>query len=142
MNVGGRHYRTIWLKPDDERVVQLIDQRALPHRFAVEDVQTVEEMATAIRDMHVRGAPLIGTAAAFGMYLAMLAEMDPHEAATLLRATRPTAVNLPGRSSGNWRRLRNASRRRTRYPAPAQRPGRSQTRMRNIAGRSGCTGCN
>jgi methylthioribose-1-phosphate isomerase len=51
-------------------------------------------MATAIRDMHVRGAPLIGTAAAFGMYLAMLAEMDPSEAATLLRSTRPTAVNL------------------------------------------------
>jgi methylthioribose-1-phosphate isomerase len=94
MNVGGRHYRTIWLKRDDERIVQLIDQRALPHRFAVEDVQTVEQMATAIRDMHVRGAPLIGTAAAFGMYLATLAEMDSGEAATLLRSTRPTAVNL------------------------------------------------
>ena len=94
MNVGGRHYRTIWLKPDDERVVQLIDQRALPHRFVVEEVQTVEQMATAIRDMHVRGAPLIGTAAAFGMYLAMLAEKDLNSAATLLRATRPTAVNL------------------------------------------------
>ena len=94
MNVGGRHYRTIWLKADDRRIVQLIDQRALPHRFLVEDVQTVDEMAKAMRDMHVRGAPLIGTAAAFGMYLAMLAEMDPHEAATLLRSTRPTAVNL------------------------------------------------
>jgi len=94
MNVGGRHYRTIWLKPDDERVVQLIDQRALPHRFVVEEVQTVEQMATAIRDMHVRGAPLIGTAAAFGMYLAILAEKDLNSAATLLRATRPTAVNL------------------------------------------------
>ncbi len=94
MNVGGRHYRTIWLKPDDERVVQLIDQRALPHRFVVEDVKTVEQMATAIREMHVRGAPLIGTAAAYGMYLAMLAEAEPNAAAALLRATRPTAVNL------------------------------------------------
>jgi len=94
MNVAGRHYRTIWMKPDEDRIVQLIDQRALPHRFVVEDVRTVEEMATAIRDMHVRGAPLIGTAAAFGMYLAMRAEMDPHAAAALLRATRPTAVNL------------------------------------------------
>ena len=94
MNVAGRPYRTIWLKPDDGRVVQLIDQRALPHRFVVEDVKTVEQMATAIRDMHVRGAPLIGTAAAYGMYLAMLAEMEPNAAAALLRATRPTAVNL------------------------------------------------
>ena len=94
MNVAGRPYRTIWLKPDDERVVQLIDQRALPHRFVVEDVRTVQEMAAAIREMHVRGAPLIGAAAAYGMYLAMLAEMQPEEAAKILRATRPTAVNL------------------------------------------------
>jgi methylthioribose-1-phosphate isomerase len=94
MNVAGRPYRTIWLKPDDERVVQLIDQRALPHRFVVEDVRTVQEMAAAIREMHVRGAPLIGAAAGYGMYLAMLAEMQPEEAAAILRATRPTAVNL------------------------------------------------
>src|SRR4029453_16862361 len=94
MNVAGHHYRTIWLKPDDERVVQLIDQRALPHQFIVEDVRTVREMAAAIREMHVRGAPLIGAAAGYGMYLAMLAEMQPDEAAMILRATRPTAVNL------------------------------------------------
>ena len=94
MNVAGRPYRTIWLKPDDGRVVQLIDQRALPHRFVVEDVRTVEEMAVAIREMHVRGAPLIGAAAGYGMYLAMLAEMEPGEAGKILRATRPTAVNL------------------------------------------------
>ena len=94
MNVAGRPYRTIWLKPDDGRVVQLIDQRALPHRFVVEDVRTVEEMAVAIREMHVRGAGLIGAAAGYGMYLAMLAGMEPGAAAVLLRATRPTAVNL------------------------------------------------
>lgn len=94
MNVAGRPYRTIWLKPDDGRVVQLIDQRALPHRFVVEDVRTVEEMAVAIREMHVRGAGLIGAAAGYGVYLAMLAGMEPGAAAVLLRATRPTAVNL------------------------------------------------
>ena len=94
MNVAGRPYRTIWRKPDDARVVQLIDQRALPHRFVVEEVRTVEQMAAAIREMHVRGAPLIGAAAAYGMYLAMLAEMEASVAAALLRATRPTAVNL------------------------------------------------
>ncbi len=94
MNVAGRPYRTIWLKPDDPRVVQLIDQRALPHRFVVEEVTSVEQMAVAIRDMHVRGAGLIGAAAGYGMYLAMLAEAEPDSATALLRATRPTAVNL------------------------------------------------
>ena len=94
MNVAGRPYRTIWLKPDDSRVVQLIDQRALPHQFVIEDVATVEQMAVAIREMHVRGAGLIGAAAGYGMYLAMLAKADPDAAAALLRATRPTAVNL------------------------------------------------
>ena len=94
MKVSGRHYRTIWLKPGDGRVVQLIDQRALPHRFVVEDIHTVEQMAEAIREMHVRGAGLIGAAAGYGMYLATLVGMDPGAAAALLRATRPTAVNL------------------------------------------------
>jgi len=77
MKVGGQLYRTIWLKPEDERIVHLIDQRALPHRFVIEEVKTVEQMAVAIRDMHVRGAGLIGAAAGYGMYLAMLAEMEP-----------------------------------------------------------------
>ncbi|HEX8076908.1 MAG TPA: hypothetical protein VF511_03765, partial [Chthoniobacterales bacterium] len=94
MNVRGQPYRTIWVKPDDERVVQLIDQRFLPHQFVVEDVTTVEQMAFAIREMHVRGAGLIGAAAGYGMYLAALAGMDLQHAAALLRETRPTAVNL------------------------------------------------
>ncbi len=101
MKVGGQHFRTIWLKPEDDRVVQLIDQRFLPHRFAIEDINTVEQMATAIRDMHVRGAGLIGASAGYGMYLATLeaAQSDSFDrqlasAAAQLNATRPTAVNL------------------------------------------------
>ena len=93
MNVGGRHYRTIWPREGDERVIELIDQRFLPHRFVVEEVRTVAEMATAIREMHVRGAGLIGAAAAYGMYLATF-EPDLDAAAKQLKATRPTAVNL------------------------------------------------
>src|SRR3954468_24273935 len=93
MNVHGRPYRTIWPKPGEERVIQLIDQRALPHRFVVEQVRTVAEMAAAIREMHVRGAGLIGAAAAYGMYLATF-ESDLDAAAKQLKATRPTAVNL------------------------------------------------
>ena len=72
MKVGGQHFRTIWLHPTNERVVQLIDQRFLPHRFVVEDVSTVEQMADAIRQMHVRGAGLIGASAGYGMYLAAI----------------------------------------------------------------------
>ena len=101
MKVGGQHFRTIWLHPINERVVQLIDQRFLPHRFVVEEVSTVEQMADAIRQMHVRGAGLIGASAGYGMYLAAIEaaktnSFDQHlaSAAARLKATRPTAVNL------------------------------------------------
>ena len=103
MKVGGKHFRTIWRKPDDERVVQLIDQRFLPHDFVIEEVRSVQQMATAIREMHVRGAGLIGASAAYGMYLATREaaragrdSFDKHLgfAAAQLSATRPTAVNL------------------------------------------------
>src|SRR5436309_14206658 len=101
MKVGGQHFRTIWLHPTNERVVQLIDQRFLPHRFVIEDVNTVAQMATAIREMHVRGAGLIGASAGYGMYLATIeaagsSSFDRHvvNAAAQLKATRPTAVNL------------------------------------------------
>ena len=101
VKVGGKHFRTIWRKPDDERAVQLIDQRFLPHDFVIEEIRTVEQMATAIREMHVRGAGLIGASAGYGMYLAALEaarqdSFDEHMtgAAAQLMATRPTAVNL------------------------------------------------
>ena len=101
MKVGGKHFRTIWLKPEDRRVVQLIDQRFLPHEFVIEEVRSVEQMSAAIRDMHVRGAGLIGASAGYGMYLATIeassqVSFDEHmtRAAAQLAATRPTAVNL------------------------------------------------
>ena len=100
MKIKQKHYHTIWLQAQDETVVQIIDQRHLPHELVIEDLRTVEETATSIREMHVRGAPLIGVTAAFGMYLAALAA-DPNNfasalqtAAEQLKATRPTAVNL------------------------------------------------
>ena len=96
MNVEGKPCRTIWLA-DDGVDVAIIDQRALPHRFIVERLRTLEDAAAAIRDMHVRGAPLIGVAAAYGIALALRddasdARLD--QAARMLVATRPTAVNL------------------------------------------------
>ncbi len=102
--MAGQYFRTIWLKPEDEAVVQLIDQRFLPHRFVIEELGTFEQMVTAIREMHVRGAGLIGASAGYGMYLAAMeaaarpavAGFDQHlaSAAAQLKATRPTAVNL------------------------------------------------
>jgi len=103
MNVHGKHYRTIWVKEDDDRVVQVIDQRFLPHKFVIEDLTNVDEAARAIREMHIRGAGLVGATAGFGMYLAALeAPQDSPDAFTAfmaeagekLKATRPTAVNL------------------------------------------------
>ncbi|MGZ3853100.1 MAG: S-methyl-5-thioribose-1-phosphate isomerase, partial [Flavisolibacter sp.] len=101
MKVNGKAFRTIWLKPGDEGVIQIIDQRHLPHRFVIEDLETVEQMVRAIKDMHLRGAGLIGAAAGFGMYLAALEapKNDSFDefiskAAESLKATRPTAVNL------------------------------------------------
>lgn len=101
MNVRGQRFRTIWLKPANEKIVQVIDQRFLPHQFVIEDVTTVSQMANAIREMHVRGAGLIGASAGYGMYLASLEaaaseSFDRHlaNAAAQLEATRPTAVNL------------------------------------------------
>ncbi|MCV3242528.1 S-methyl-5-thioribose-1-phosphate isomerase [Mesorhizobium sp. ZC-5] len=96
MNVGDRHYRTIW-PAGDGRSVELIDQRWLPHDFRVETVGSVDGIATAIRDMWVRGAPLIGVTAAYGMAIQTLD--DPSDAALQaawekLHETRPTAINL------------------------------------------------
>ncbi len=103
MKVNGKPCRTIWINPHNARCVQIIDQRWLPHRFVVEDITSVADMATAIRDMHVRGAGLIGAAAGYGIYLAALEAPQRsaadfmaalERAAQTLQATRPTAVNL------------------------------------------------
>ena len=96
MKVDGKPYRTIWLGADGT-TVQAIDQTLLPHRFVVRDLATVEDAERAIRTMIVRGAPLIGAAAAYGVALAMAA--DPSDAGLrraydALLASRPTAVNL------------------------------------------------
>ena len=100
MNVNGRHFRTIWPDEKNRNVIKIIDQRHLPHRFVIEELPQVEDFIVAIRDMHVRGAGLIGATAGFGMFSAALeAPADKalaffEEAACRLLATRPTARNL------------------------------------------------
>lgn len=96
MNINGHAHRTIWLA-DDGWTVEIIDQTRLPHRFEIVPLTTLDNAAHAIRTMLVRGAPLIGATAAYGMALAM--REDPTDgglvrAYTVLNATRPTAVNL------------------------------------------------
>lgn len=100
MRINGAHYRTIWVDPEDHRQVHVIDQRQLPHRLVIETLSTLEDAITAIADMHVRGAGLIGATAGFGMYLAVI-NAPSHaidraltEAATRLIDSRPTARNL------------------------------------------------
>lgn len=91
------NFRTIWLKPDDAAVVQIIDQRLLPHEYKVHDLRTWQDADTAIADMYVRGAPLIGATAAWGLYLAALEDPTTQgvkAAADALLQSRPTAVNL------------------------------------------------
>ena len=56
MNVNGKAFRTIWLKPGDEKQIQIIDQRYLPHQFIIEEIETVDQIAAAIKDIHLRAA--------------------------------------------------------------------------------------
>lgn len=91
-------FRTIWLNPDDPSIVQIIDQRKLPHEYCVHDLKSWQDGLVAIDDMFVRGAPLIGATAAWSLYLAALhgnpAGEAVRKAAEKLLASRPTAVNL------------------------------------------------
>ena len=108
MRVDGVHRRTIWPAEDGWRVA-IIDQRLLPHRFTVVHLETLADAAEAIRDMAVRGAPLIGVTAAYGVALALSqGRRDDDavaEACRVLRATRPTAVNLAWALEGMARHL-------------------------------------
>src|SRR5271154_2161332 len=96
MNVNGRPMRTIWL-PGGGGPGGKIDPRPLPHELVISRLTTLDDAAVAIHDMAVRGAPLIGATAAYGVALATTA--DPSDAGLahaieVLAATRPTAVNL------------------------------------------------
>jgi methylthioribose-1-phosphate isomerase len=96
MKVDGRHFCSIWLEPDGW-TVGAIDQRRLPHEFVVTRLTNAVDAAEAIRSMLVRGAPLIGATAAYGIALAMRADSSDanlDHAYKLLIATRPTAINL------------------------------------------------
>jgi len=96
MKVGEQHFRSIWHDAGSNSVF-IIDQRWLPHRFETIEIDTLDEFATAIREMWVRGAPLIGATAAWGMAKAVARDASDSAidaAWETLHATRPTAINL------------------------------------------------
>ncbi len=127
MKVDGRHFRSIWLEPDGWSV-GAIDQRRLPHEFVIARLETADAAADAIRSMLVRGAPLIGATAAYGMALAVRDDRSDDgidRAYELLIATRPTAINLKWALDEMKRALRPA--------APSQRAQIAYARAAEIA---------
>ncbi len=94
MKIQGKEYRTIWF---ENNVVKIIDQTKLPHKFIIKDLKTVKDAINAIKVMEVRGAPLIGATAAYGLVLAILENNDQSflkKSAEDLISSRPTAINL------------------------------------------------
>ena len=94
MKIKGKEYRTIWF---DNNVVKIIDQTKLPHQFIIKDLKTVEDSINAIKTMEVRGAPLIGATAAYGLVLSIIEKNDLSflkKSSEDLIASRPTAINL------------------------------------------------
>ena len=94
MRIEGKEYRTIWF---ENNVVKIIDQTKLPHQFIIKDLKTVKDAINAIKIMEVRGAPLIGATAAYGLVLAIIENNDQSflkKSAENLINSRPTAINL------------------------------------------------
>ncbi len=101
MKVNGKNYQTIWIHPTDKKKVQIINQQLLPFQFKIEDLTTPDDIIFAIKEMLVRGAPLIGAAGAMGVYLASLQLKSGGnylsaliKIAEKIKNSRPTAVNL------------------------------------------------
>ena len=96
MKIEGKEYRTIWFDSDN-KVVKIIDQTKLPHQFIIKDLKTVKDAINAIKTMEVRGAPLIGATAAYGLVLAIIENNDHSflkKSSVDLIKSRPTAINL------------------------------------------------
>lgn len=110
MKIKGKQYRSIWYNSKGA-YVEIIDQTLLPHTFKIEVIDSLEKMVTAIKTMQVRGAPLIGAAAAYGLVLALQKQEDDGcltRAAEVLLDSRPTAVNLRWAIDRMLKSLKNA----------------------------------
>ena len=100
MHLNDKNFHTIWVHPENNQVIRVIDQRKLPFEFVIVDLKTAVDAFEAIRNMTVRGAPLIGVTGAYGVYLGLLNSDEQNwksfllETAEYLKGARPTAVNL------------------------------------------------
>ena len=96
MQINGKAFRTIWFDEKDQ-AVKIIDQTKLPHKFEIKNLKTVKDTINAIKTMEVRGAPLIGATAAYGIVLAVTENNNPEfikKSSEDLIKSRPTAINL------------------------------------------------
>ena len=94
MHINDKAYRTIWFQ---NNIVKIIDQTKLPHQFIIKDLKTVKDSINAIKTMEVRGAPLIGATAAYGLVLSIIENNDQSffkKSSEDLINSRPTAINL------------------------------------------------
>ncbi|MGF7138187.1 S-methyl-5-thioribose-1-phosphate isomerase [Roseimarinus sediminis] len=101
MLINGQHFQTIWLDDNNQETVKIIDQQKLPFQFSIKTLHTFDDAFNAIKNMTVRGAPLIGVTAAYGIYLALCQKKDNEnliaflqEKYATMKTARPTAVNL------------------------------------------------
>ena len=101
MRINGTQFHTIWVDPENDSIIKVIDQCKLPFEFRIAELKTCLDAFQAIQDMVVRGAPLIGVTGAYGIYLALLNYKGTEwkkqliNEAVYLKSARPTAVNLP-----------------------------------------------
>lgn len=93
MLVQNKHFTTIWYEQSTDKL-KIIDQRLIPFELKIVELNTVDDVCFAIKEMQVRGAPLIGVTAAYGMYIAAREKVDLKNASEQINRTRPTAVNL------------------------------------------------
>lgn len=101
MRINGQHFETIWVDRNNKEKIKIIDQQKLPFKFEIKTLSTYDDAFTAIKEMTVRGAPLIGVTAAFGLYLALHGKVNNENLPGFISSTcekmktaRPTAVNL------------------------------------------------
>ncbi|HKK81069.1 MAG TPA: S-methyl-5-thioribose-1-phosphate isomerase [Prolixibacteraceae bacterium] len=113
MRINRQHFETIWVDRNNKEKIKIIDQQKLPFTFEIKTLSTFDDAYLSIKNMNVRGAPLIGIAAAFGVYLAMLHKANHEGLAGFITSTckkmktaRPTAVNLAWAVDGVEKKLR------------------------------------
>ena len=114
MLVNGKQQTSLWWKGNNPKSVFIIDQRQLPFNYIIEELKSIDDVYIAIKDMHLRGAPLIGGAAVWGIYLSCLSISDHDnfdeillEHGTILKSARPTAVNLEYAINSVIKKIRN-----------------------------------